>query len=66
VEGFVTREGGDSLDVRNIVGQTVTLEKGDITERGHRPQSMMPEGLMNGFTPAELANLLAWLESLKK
>jgi putative heme-binding domain-containing protein len=66
VEGFVTREGGDSLDVRNIVGQTLTFEKGDLAERGHRPQSMMPEGLMNAFTPTELANLLAWLESLKK
>jgi putative heme-binding domain-containing protein len=66
VEGFVTREGGDSVDVRNIVGQTVTLEKSEITERGHRPQSMMPEGLLNAFTPTELANLLAYLESLKK
>ena len=66
IEGFVTREGGDSVDVRNVAGQTVTLEKGDITERGQRPQSMMPEGLLNAFTPAELANLLAWMESLKK
>jgi putative heme-binding domain-containing protein len=64
VEGFVTREGADSVDVRNIAGQTVTIEKGDIAERGHRPQSMMPEGLLNGFTPAELANLLTYLESL--
>ncbi len=66
IEGFVTREGGDSVDVRNIAGQTVLIEKADITERGTRPQSMMPEGLLNAFTPAELANLLAWLESLKK
>jgi len=27
---------------------------------------MMPEGLLNAFTPVELANLLSWLESLKK
>ena len=66
VEGFVTRDGGDSLDIRNIAGQTVTIEKGDIAERGHREQSIMPEGLLNAFTPADLANLLAWLESLKK
>jgi putative heme-binding domain-containing protein len=65
VEGFVTREGGDSLDVRNVVGQVVTLEKGDIAERGKHELSMMPEGLMNAFTPAELASLLAYLESLK-
>ena len=65
VEGFVTREGGDSLDVRNIAGQTVTIEKADLKERGKPEQSMMPEGLMNGFSPAELSNLLAYLESLK-
>jgi putative heme-binding domain-containing protein len=65
VEGFVTREGGDSVDVRNIAGQTVTIEKGDIVERGHREQSMMPEGLMNAFSTEELANLLAYMESLK-
>jgi putative heme-binding domain-containing protein len=65
MEGFVTREGGDSVDVRNIAGQTTTLERADIVERGHRPQSMMPEGLLNGFTPADMANLLSYLESLK-
>jgi putative heme-binding domain-containing protein len=66
IEGFVTREGGDSLDVRNIAAQTVTLEKADLAERGKRETSMMPEGLLAPFTPAELANLLAYLESLKK
>lgn len=66
VEGFVTREGGDSVDVRNIAGQSLTLEKGDIKQRGKRETSMMPEGLMNGFTPAELSDLLSYLESLKK
>ncbi len=65
IQGFVTREGGDSVDVRNIAGQTVTIEKGDIAERGKSEQSMMPEGLLNTFTPADLANLLAFLESLK-
>ena len=65
IQGFVTREGGDSVDVRNIAGQTVTIEKGDITERGKLETSMMPEGLLNSFAPADLANLLAFLESLK-
>ena len=65
VEGFVTREGGDSLDVRNITGQTLTIEKSDLKERGRREVSMMPEGLLNAFSPAEMANLIAYLESLK-
>jgi putative heme-binding domain-containing protein len=66
LEGFVTREGGDNLDLRNIAGQTVLVEKADIAERGHREISMMPEGLMNMFSPKELADLLAYMESLKK
>ncbi len=65
IEGFVTREGGDSLDVSNIAGQAVTLEIGDIKERGKRETSIMPEGLVNTISPAELASLLAYLESLK-
>ncbi len=65
LEGFVTREGGDSVDVRNVAGQTVTIEKGNVKQRGKRDTSMMPEGLLNSFTPAELSSLLAYLESLK-
>ena len=65
LEGFVVREGGDSLEVRNIAGQSITLPKADITERGKREQSMMPEGLMNAFSPADFASLLAYLQSLK-
>ena len=65
IEGFVTRDGGESIEVRNIAGQALTIPRAEIAERGHRPQSMMPEGLMNAFTPAELADLLAFLESLK-
>jgi hypothetical protein len=43
----------------------VTLEKADVAERGKREQSMMPEGLLNSFSPAELVSLLAYLESLE-
>jgi putative heme-binding domain-containing protein len=65
IEGFVTREGGDSVDVRNIAGQAVTIEKADIVERGKRDKSIMPEGLLSAFTTTDLQNLLAWLESLR-
>jgi putative heme-binding domain-containing protein len=65
VEGFVTREGGDDLDVRNIAGITTTVAKKDIVERGKREISAMPPGLVDKLTPGELASLLAFLESLK-
>lgn len=51
--------------MRNITGQNVRIQKGDITERGKRETSIMPEGLLNAFPPSDLANLLAYIESLK-
>ena len=65
VEGFVVKESGDSVEVRNIAGVTTVLEKGDIVERQKREKSMMPDGLLNGLTPEDLAAILAFLESTK-
>jgi putative heme-binding domain-containing protein len=64
-EGFVTRDAGDEIDVRNIVGVTTTIKKSEIKERGKREVSVMPEGLVAKLTPQELAGILAYLETLK-
>jgi putative membrane-bound dehydrogenase-like protein len=64
-EGFVTREGGDDLDLRNVAGITTTLAKKEIIERGKREKSIMPEGLADKLTTSELASLLAFLDTLK-
>ena len=64
-EGFVVKEGGDSVDLRNIVGATFMVEKGDIAKRERREKSIMPEGLISNITPEDLASLLAYLESTK-
>jgi putative membrane-bound dehydrogenase-like protein len=63
VEGFVTREGGDDLDVRNVAGITTTLAKKNISARGKRETSVMPENLADKITAAELTALLAFLEA---
>jgi putative heme-binding domain-containing protein len=65
LEGFVTREGGDDLDLRNVAGITTTLAKKNIAERGKREKSIMPEGLADQLTPVELASLLAFLEATR-
>ena len=64
-EGFVTRDAGDEIDVRNILGVVTTLKKSDIKERGKRETSVMPEALVAKITPQDLASILAYLESLK-
>jgi putative membrane-bound dehydrogenase-like protein len=62
-EGFIVRESGDELEIRNIAGATI-IPKKDIVKRGTRTTSIMPEGLFDQLTPEDLASLLAYLQSL--
>jgi putative heme-binding domain-containing protein len=63
-EGFIVRESGDELEMRNLAGATVVPLK-DIKTRGTRTTSIMPEGLADQMTPEELASLLTYLQSLR-
>ena len=65
IEGFVTREGGDDLDVRNVTGVITTLAKKNLAERGKRENSVMPDALLGKATLDDFAALLAFLESLR-
>ncbi|WP_435018733.1 DUF7133 domain-containing protein [Tundrisphaera sp. TA3] len=65
IEGFVSRESGDELELRNATGALVLIPKSEIDERGKSEQSIMPNGLLDPLTPHDLASLLAYLESLK-
>jgi putative heme-binding domain-containing protein len=64
LEGFVTRESGTEVEIRNVKGEQQILSKEHIEERGKREQSIMPNGLFDTLTPADLASLLKYLESL--
>jgi putative heme-binding domain-containing protein len=65
IEGFVTRESGDEVEVRNATGVPVVLKKQDFDRRGKRETSIMPEGLVAQLSPQDLTNLITYLESLK-
>lgn len=43
---------------------TVTLEKADLKSRELSKTSLMPPGLLNTFSEAEIADLLAYMESM--
>jgi len=62
--GFVTSEGAESIQLRNIVGQVMEIKSADIVKRGEDKNSMMPPGLVGNLKPEELASLLAYFESL--
>jgi putative heme-binding domain-containing protein len=62
--GFVTSEGADTIDLRNIIGQAMSLSVSDVVKQGNDSNSMMPPGLVNNLKPEELSALLAYFEQL--
>jgi putative heme-binding domain-containing protein len=65
-EGFVVRESGDEVELRNVAGISTILKKDEIEERGKREISIMPQGMVDRLNAEQLAAILAYLESLKK
>lgn len=65
VVGFVVLESAETLTLRQANGLSVELPKDDVEGRKKQETSMMPQGLVDSLTPEELADLLAYLESLK-
>ena len=63
--GFITKQGADEVEMRDITGTTTTLRVKDIVEQTQLKTSMMPEGLLNDLTVEECASMLAYLNSLK-
>jgi len=65
ITGFVTRESARAVEIRQLTGLPLVLPKKRIEERVKQTKSMMPEGLVGNLTPGQLADLLAYLQSLK-
>jgi putative heme-binding domain-containing protein len=63
--GFVTGESAQEVQIRQTNGVPVNLDKKNIDERVKSQGSMMPVGLANNLTPEQLADLVAYLQSLK-
>ncbi len=64
IDGFIVRESGDEIELRNITGPVV-VQKRNIATRGTRKTSMMPDGLVDSISPEDLASLLRYLESMR-
>ncbi|MBN9118650.1 MAG: CotH kinase family protein [Planctomycetes bacterium] len=64
-QGFVVGERADATVIRESIGVQRELKKDEIASRVMQKQSAMPEGLAANLTPEQLADLLAYLQSLK-
>lgn len=63
--GFVVSESAETLILRQNNGLPVELLQDEIVERAKQKTSMMPKGIVNNLKAEQLADLIAYLESLK-
>jgi putative membrane-bound dehydrogenase-like protein len=64
-QGFIVSERADATVIRESSGVQRELKKTEIATRQMQKQSAMPDGLAANLTPEELADLIAYLQSLK-
>ncbi|MFP6737584.1 MAG: c-type cytochrome, partial [Planctomycetota bacterium] len=62
--GFVTSESADEVELRQTNGISSTITRSAVGVRRKSPGSVMPVGLVNSLTPEQLADLVAYLQSL--
>lgn len=63
--GFIVKREGEVILLKTVTGQTVPLNKADVKREQTLPVSLMPEGLLQGFTAREAADLVEYFSILK-
>jgi putative heme-binding domain-containing protein len=66
ITGFIVKEGGAEIEVRDGTGASIIIKKDDLESRKPSKLSAMPEKLVDDLTVVELASIVAYLESLKQ
>jgi putative membrane-bound dehydrogenase-like protein len=62
--GFVVLESAETVTIRKTDGLSVELPQDDIDERVKQELSMMPKGIVGNLTVEQLADVIAYLQSL--
>ncbi len=63
--GLIKSDNADGLEIQDAEGKRVKLPKADIEDRKTSDLSLMPNGIVEGITPQDFADLVAYLETLK-
>jgi putative heme-binding domain-containing protein len=64
--GFLVEQDDDHVMMKLATGQTKSISADNINAARPRQISLMPEGLLNLLTEQEVADLLAYLETLNQ
>ena len=62
--GFVVLESAETVTIRQTDGLSRELLQDDIEDRAKQELSMMPKGIVGNLTVDQLADLIAYLQSL--
>lgn len=62
--GLIVYESTDGFLLRNGTGQTFRIETSQVDQKRKSPVSLMPAGLLKGFTQKDVADLYAYLRSI--
>jgi putative membrane-bound dehydrogenase-like protein len=63
--GIVRNETADALEIQDADAKTTRVAKAQIEDRKRSEVSLMPNGLAEGLSPQDFADLIAYLETLK-
>jgi len=66
VTGLPVEESPERLVLKTAEGERIAIAAGEIEERKSSDVSLMPDNLVQTMTDAELVDLLAYLESLRR
>jgi putative heme-binding domain-containing protein len=64
-QGFVSREEGDEIEIRDTAGIATLIRREQIEQRSKTDVSPMPQGLVDTMTFEQFVSLLAYLDTLK-
>lgn len=65
VSGFLAAETADALTIRRIGADELVIPKKEISTHDISKRSLMPEGLIDGFTDQQVSDLFSYLNTLK-
>ncbi|MBV8076415.1 MAG: hypothetical protein JO284_08460, partial [Planctomycetaceae bacterium] len=63
--GIVKSDTAEGLEIEDADAKRIRIAKDDIEERRRSDVSLMPNGLAEGLTPRDFADLISYLETLK-
>ncbi|XZE55630.1 DUF7133 domain-containing protein [Planctomycetaceae bacterium SH139] len=63
--GFVVTESAETVTIRQNDGVAIEIVQSEIETRKRQEISMMPEGVVDSLTAGQIADLIAYLQSLK-